>query len=574
MTAQTLNSPDPAGSSGKSLSQRVLDGIENVGNKVPHPVLMFLYLIIFVIVLSHILYVLGVSVTEQIAVPQSIEAIKNFYADTTEVQLELSPSGYDYADVDFEIQEQTVAIRSLLTVEGIRFLFSSFVSNFQNFGVVAVTFIAMMGAGVAEAAGMMSALIRMLVKVTPGRLITFILVLVGMLSSVASDAGYLILIPLGAAAFLTLRRHPLAGMAAAFAGVAGIFAVNLLLTPVDSMLTEITNEAIGLTGGAPITIVANYFFAVVSALVITVVATVVTERIVEPRLGKYEPLPAETTPTGKGKVGKGAKAVKAQEDEVGAELSPEERKGLRWAGLGTLAVIALIALITLPEGAPLRDPDNGAIVGNTPFMDSLLFIITLIFLVAGICYGFGAKTFKSSTDVINAVTKTFAGLAGLVFMLLMISQFIAYFNYTRMPTVAAIALADVLEQSNIGALPLMIGMILVITMLDFIIPGVVPKWAIFAPVFIPIFTRLGVAPQTVLAAYRIGDSPINTLTPLMVYLPFIVTIAQRYDKKAGLGTIVALMIPYALIILVAWLLLFVAWFLLGIPLGPGYPVGS
>jgi aminobenzoyl-glutamate transport protein len=205
-------------------------------------------------------------------------------------------------------------------------------------------------------------------------------------------------------------------------------------------------------------------------------------------------------------------------------------------------------------------------------MDSLLFLITLIFLVCGIFYGMGAKSMSGSGDVIAGVTKTFAGLAGLVFMLLMISQFIAYFNYTNLPRVAAIEMAHLLETANIGGLALLIGFILVIVILDFILPGVVPKWAIFAPVFIPIFIRLGVTPQTVLAAYRVGDSPVNVITPLMVYLPFIVTIAQRYRRDAGIGTVVALMIPFVIAILIAWILLFVIWFWLGIPLGPGYPI--
>jgi aminobenzoyl-glutamate transport protein len=205
-------------------------------------------------------------------------------------------------------------------------------------------------------------------------------------------------------------------------------------------------------------------------------------------------------------------------------------------------------------------------------MDSLLFIIALFFLVAGTCYGYGARTFTSSGDVIAAVTKTFSSLGGLIFMLLMISQFIAYFNYTNMPQVAAVALADLLERAAVPSLLLLVGFIFVILLLDFIIPGAIPKWAIFAPVFIPIFTRLGVGPQTVLAAYRIGDSPVNTLTPLMVYLPFIVTVAQRYRKSAGIGTVVSLMLPYALIMAIAWILLFVLWFVLSIPLGPGYPV--
>ena len=241
----------------KGLTQRLLDGIETVGNKVPHPVLMFLYLIIGVILLSHILYLAGVSVTELIAVEVPVPAEHEYYEDTVAPGVIVPPNPYG---VDYEIEERTIAIQSLLTVDGIRFLFSSFVFNFQGFGVVAVTFIAMMGAGVAETAGLMGASIRMLVQIAPRRLIAFIIIFVGVLSSVAADAGYLILIPLGAAAFVTLKRHPLAGMAAAFAGVGAAFGANFFITPIDSMLTEITNEAIMLGGGEPISIVANYFF--------------------------------------------------------------------------------------------------------------------------------------------------------------------------------------------------------------------------------------------------------------------------------------------------------------------------
>ena len=192
--------------------------------------------------------------------------------------------------------------------------------------------------------------------------------------------------------------------------------------------------------------------------------------------------------------------------------------------------------------------------------------------MAGVCYGIGARTISSSVDVINAIVKTFSGLSGLIFLLLLISQFIAFFNFSNMPTVAAVKMADFLESVDIGALWLLIGFIIVIVILDLIIPGSLPKWAIFAPIFVPLFLRLDVAPQTVLAAYRVGDSPANVITPLMVYLPFIVLVAQRYRKDAGLGTIISLMIPYTIIVLVAWLLFFVAWYLLGIPMGPGYPV--
>lgn len=540
---------------------RVLDFIERTGNKVPHPVMMFLYLIIGVIVLSAVLAFAGVSVTEEIAVPDAVEVYPGYYEDGTQPILEPQPGDLGYED-EWHIEEVTIPIVSLLSTEGIRFIFTSFVPNFAGFGVVAVTFVALMGAGVAEAGGLMGSLIRLLVGASPRRLLAFILIFVGVLSSVASDAGYLILVPLGAAAFASVGRHPLAGMAACFAGVGAIFTVNPILTPIDAMLTEITNEALGtVAGAAPLTIVANYWFSIASSVVLALVAAIVTERVVEPRLGPWQPA-SDSGPDG-------ISIEDAADDTADAAA---DKKGLRYALFGFLGFLALVLFFTIPEGAPLRDPVNGDIIGATPFMDSLLFIIAMFFLISGVGYGMGAGTFKSANDVIAAVTKTFASLAGLVFMLLMISQFIAYFNFSNLPSVLAIVLAEALEAAGIGALPLLIGMIVVIMLLDVIIPGVVPKWAIFAPIFIPLFIQLGIPPQTGLAAYRVGDSPLNVVTPLMVYLPFMVTVAQRYQKDSGIGTIIALMLPYVVFIAIAWILLFIVWFVLGLPLGPGYPI--
>jgi aminobenzoyl-glutamate transport protein len=551
MTAASATA-QPAGSGG------FLGVIERAGNKVPHPVLMFLYLIIGVIVLSSVLAFAGVSVTETIVVPDTVEVVPDYYEDSTQPILE--PENLDY-EGGFHLEEVTIPIKGLISVEGIRFIFTSFVPNFAGFGVIAVTFVALMGAGVAEAGGLMGALIRLLVGASPRRLLAFILIFVGVLSSVASDAGYLILVPLGAAAFASVGRHPLAGMAACFAGVGAIFGVNPILGPIDAMMTEITNEALGSAGATPLTIVANWFFSIASSIVLALVAAIVTERIIEPRLGAYDPA---------GATGPDGISIEDEADDVHDPAA--EARGLRYALFGFLGFLALILVFTIPDGAPLRDPETGDIIGTTPFMDSLLFIIAMFFLIAGIAYGRGAGTFTSANDVIAAVTKTFAGLAGLVFMLLMISQFIAYFNYTNLPSVLAVSLAEWLQSAGIGALPLLIGMIVIILGLDVIIPGVVPKWAIFAPIFVPLFIQLGIPPQTGLAAYRVGDSPLNVVTPLMVYLPFMVTIAQRYQRDAGIGTIIALMLPYVAFIAIAWILLFVAWFLLGLPLGPGYPV--
>lgn len=544
-------------------SERILDSIEKAGNKVPHPVIMFLYLILFVALLSALLAAFDVSVTEDVIVPIGGDQVDLLVETLGGSVVPYNPQTGEILEVpEFIEKEVTFEVKSLISVDGIRHVFSSFVNNFAGFAVVAVTFVAMAGVGVAEKAGLMAALIRKLVKVAPRRLIAFFIVMVGVLSSVASDAGYLILIPLAAAAFVTLNRHPLAGLAAAFAGVACVFAVNILITPVDSMLTEITNAAITAADptAKPLEITANLYFGIASSIVMALVAVFVTQRIVEPRLGKWDP-----------SLGDPAYQAAEEGDEQAALA---EAKGLKYALYALIAIAVALLAMTVPPGAPMRDPINGDLIGNTPLMASLIFIISLSFLICGVAYGKGAKSITGSGDVINAVTSTFAGLSGLIFMLLMISQFIAFFNYTNLPRVAAVEMARILESAGFGALPLLIGFILVIVLLDIIIPGVVPKWAIFAPVFIPIFSNLGVTPQAVLAAYRIGDSPMNPVTPLMVYLPFIVTVAQRYDKKAGLGTIISLMVPYVVAILAAWLLLFTGWWLLDIPLGPGSPISN
>ena len=245
---------------------------------------------------------------------------------------------------------------------------------------------------------------------------------------------------------------------------------------------------------------------------------------------------------------------------------------MRYAGIATLAVVIAITLLTAIPGAPLRNAETGKIIGDSPFMDSLVFIIAIIFFAAGLAFGKGAKTITSKEEVIDTITKSWAGLASLLFLFLLIAQFIAYFNYSNIADVLAVKLGDVLEHLNIGAVWLLIGVIIITVIVDFVIPQAIAKWALLAPIFIPLFIRLGVAPQTILAAYRVGDSPANVVTPLMAYFPLIVIFAQRYKKDAGLGTVVSLMLPYFVVLTIAWTIFFIAWYLLGIPLGPGSPV--
>jgi aminobenzoyl-glutamate transport protein len=428
----------------------------------------------------------------------------------------------------------------------------------MGFTAMGIILIVMIGVGVAERSGLIASLIRKLVASSPAGALTYIIVFLGVISSIASDAGYLVLIPLGAAAFASVGRHPLAGMAAAFAGVAGGFGVNLMVTPTDAVLTEITNESIQLTDPAgSIDLTANLWFGIGSTIMLTVLLGVVTSRVVERRLGGYD---ASVAPD------PGTDQIQAADDAP--DVDPDaERRGLRLSGLYFLGALAVILLLTLPSGAPLRDPETGSIIGTSPFMNSLIVIISALFLAAGIGYGRGAGTVRGNNQVIDAIVKSWAGLAGLLLLFLLIAQFIAYFNYSNMPQVAAVKLGDLIESVNVGAGWLLMFAILITLVVGIILPQAIAKWALLAPIFIPVFMRLGVEPEAVLAAYRVGDSPMNIVTPIMAYFPLIVVFAARYDKRSGIGTVIALMLPYFVALSVVWTLFFMAWYLLGIPWG-------
>jgi aminobenzoyl-glutamate transport protein len=503
----------------KTALQKLLDLVEKVGNKVPHPSVLFFLLIGVVVVLSHVFHLMGTSVSYERINQQTHQA-----------------------------EKVTTAINSLLTAEGIRFIVTSVVPNFINFGPVGIILVAMIGVGLAERSGLIGALIRKIVIVAPGQAMTAIIVTLGVLSSIASDAGYLVLIPLGAAAFRSLGRHPLAGLAAAFAGVAAAFGVNFFVKPIDGILAEMTNDAVHLVDPAQsIDLTANFYFGIASSLLLIVVCTFITDWLVEPRLGAYE---------GKSQA------------EGSQDMSAEESRGLLFALIAFVAVMVVLSLLSFPRGAPLRNPQTDSLIGNSPFMDSLVFLIMIVFLVTGLAYGIGAKTLKTVQDSIDAVTKTFSDLGGLLFLFFVISQFVAYFNYSNIGTILAIKLANLLKEANLGSVPLLLGFILIGIALCFPLPNILPKWAVMAPIFVPLFMKLGIGPDVVLAAYRVSDSPPNVINPLLPHFALVVGFAQPYEKNAGVGTIVALMLPYAVLTLIAWILIFFAWFLLGLPFGP------
>ena len=515
--AKTANAPggDPKAASG------FLATVERVGNMVPHPAIIFFMLIAVVIALSALFGMLGTTVTYE---------------------------AYDEAVGD--IVKQTTAVRSLLSADGIRFMLTSPVANFLGFTGVGVILVAMIGVGIAEESGLIATLVRKLVAAAPQSIFTFMIVMVGVLSSIAADAGYLVLVPLAAAAFHSMGRHPLAGLAAGFSGVAAVFLVNMFVTPTDALLTEVTNDAIRTVNpNLQITVVGNLYFMIVSSILMAIICTVITEKFVEPRLGPYT----------------GGVPVEAAHD-----LTPEEQRGLKYAGRAFLVFVAILAALTappLPWGI-LRNQTTGGIMAGSPFMSALIVLISLLFLVVGYAYGRGAGTIKDATAAIGLITKTWSNLAGMIFLLFVIANFIAFFNWTNLATVTAVNLADFLQNAPIGATGYIILFVIVVALIDIILTGALAKWAILAPVFVPLFMRLGGDPNLVLAAYRVGDSPMNVITPLNVYLAVMVGFAQKYVKDAGIGTIVALMLPYTVVLLVLWTLLLILWNAFGIPLGP------
>jgi aminobenzoyl-glutamate transport protein len=527
--------------------QKVLDVVERVGNKVPHPAIIFLLLLGTVVVLSQVLHMMGTTVTYTVMVPQEVPSQ---ITDMTDPMYDAMGTSYGYGAIDEDnvvMEERTASARSLLTTEGLRFMYTSLIPNFMAFTAVGLIIVAMLGVGVAEESGLIKALIRKLVVIAPPKVLVYIMVFVGILSSIAADAGYLVLIPLAGAAFLSVGRHPLAGLAAGFAAVAGAFTVNMLIKPLDAVLVEFTNDAIHLVDpDTSIGLASNLWFSVVSVLFLTVIIAIITERVIEPRLGKFQ----------------GEKP-----DEGGATLSAEEKRGLRFAGVGLLGTLVVFGALALPPNAPLRDAETGALIGNTPFMSGLIAFIAAVFFVSGFAFGLGSGSMKKVTDAIKAMEKSVSTLGSLIFLLFIIAQFIAFFNYSNMATILAVSLSNMLQGVQIGPTMLLVGFIVVVVILDLLITGAIAKWAIFAPIFVPLLMRLGVEPEAVLAAYRVADSPINMITPLNAYFALVVVFCQKYDKSAGVGTVVALMLPYVAVLMVLWTGLFVAWQVLGLPWG-------
>ncbi|QUW22938.1 AbgT family transporter [Sporosarcina sp. Marseille-Q4063] len=502
----------------KTKSIRLLNFIEEKGNKLPDPVTIFIIFTLLVIGISHVLYILGIGV--------SFEGVNN-------------ESG--------QIETLTVKSVSLLVPEGIAYMFSNVVKNFTSFVALGPVLVAMLGVGVAEKSGYISALMTNTVTKAPKKFVTPIVVLMGVLSNVAASVGYVVLVPLGAIIFLGFKRHPLAGLSAAFAGVAGGYSANLFLGTNDPLLSGITTEAAHiLDAGYIVNPTDNWFFMFVSTFLIVIIGTLVTDKLIEPKLGKYIP----------------DQAIEHQN-----VVSSVEKKGLLWANISILVTIIAIALLVLPENGVLRG-EGGSLI-QSPFMSSIIFMMMLIFLIPGVVYGFVTKTIKNDKDIARLMASSLETMSGFIVLIFFAAQFVALFNYTNLGTIIAVKGADFLQSIHLEGAPLLVALIFITTIINLFIAADSAKWAIMAPVFVPMFMQMGIAPEVTQVAYRVGDSSTNIISPLMPFFPLVVAFAQRYGKENGVGTVISLMLPYSIIILISWTIFFVIWYVLGIPVGPG-----
>lgn len=496
----------------RPLSLRALDIIEKIGNKLPHPATLFAIFALLTLIFSYIIDRMGTTA---------------IHPGTGE----------------------TIRVINLLSGDGFRFIWSSATDNFVNFPPLGIVLVAMIGVGVAEGSGLLTALLRHLVTAAPKRLITAAVVAAGVLSHLASSAGYVILIPLGAMVFAAVKRHPLAGLAAAFCGVSAGFGANFLIGTIDPILSGLTESAANIIDpDMHLSAAINVYFMMASAFMVTIVGTWITEKFVEPRLGEYE-----------------------GELEKFDTIAANERKGLRWAGIAALFTVALFLVLTVPHNALLRDPVTHSIL-KSPFMTGLITGILVFFFIPGLVYGIVVGTVKNDKDAIKHMTNSMKGLSSYIVLVFFAAQFVFYFKKSNIGVMIAIKGAELLESIGFTGIGLVVAFVFVSAFINLFMGSASAKWAIMAPIFVPMFMLLGYYPAITQAAFRIGDSVTNVITPMMSYFALIVAFVQKYDEKAGLGTIIATMLPYTVFLTIAWIILLVIWMLLGLPIGPGAPI--
>ena len=497
---------------------KALDVVERVGNGLPHPTTMF---IIFTLILIAVSYI------------------------TAKIGVKVSYETYDSATKSLVNKE--TAVVNLLSPDSIRFMYTSVINNFTSFIALGTVFTIIMGVGVADGSGFMAAVLKKIVAVTPKRAVTATVIFLGIMSNVASSTGYVMLVPLGAILFMSFGRHPIAGLAATFAGVSGGWSANLLIGTNDPVFAGMSTEAARMIDpNYTVLPTGNWYFMVASTFLITFVGTLVTEKIIEPRLGEYIP-----------------------EEKIAVDdISLDEKRGMKFALISLVVFFIVVGMLVVPENALLRNPTTGELL-RSPFMSGIVFLMSMFFMIPGVFYGIGARTIKSDKDIINLMVKSINNLSGFMVLIFFAAQFVVFFNYSNLGIILSVKGANFLQETGFVGVPLIFAFIVMTAVINIFIAVDSAKWAIMAPIFVPMFMRIGFSPELTQAAYRVGDSCTNVIAPLMPFFPLVVAFAQKYDKKSGMGTMISLMLPYSIAFLIGWILLLIIWFVFNIPLGIG-----
>ncbi|WP_425436303.1 AbgT family transporter [Paenibacillus rigui] len=508
-----MENVQPVGTAPQQSQSGIFKWVERVGNKIPNPFLLFIYLILILMVTTYIL------------------------------------SSFHITAFD-PVKKEPVAVKNLLSVEGIQWILPNVIKNFTGFTPLGYILALVIGVGLAEKVGLLEAIMRKMASKVNARFASYLVVFIAFFSHVSSDAAVVIMPPLGALIFLAVGRHPVAGLLAAIAGVGSGFTANLLIVTTDVLLSGISSEvAKSVSASASVTVLDNWYFMGASVIVLTVLAALITDKFIEPRLGKYE----------------GDLNISLE------KLSDLQNKGLRWAGIAAILYIIVAALLVVPHGGILRDPKTGSVVPS-PFMSGIVPIIIFFFFTVAIVYGLVTKAIRGQNDIPNLLSDPMKHMAGFIVMVFPLSQFVAFFNWSNMGKFMALSIIDVLEKLNMTGVPVFVGLMFLSALLTMFIASGSAIWSILAPVFVPMFMLLGFHPAFAQIVFRVADSSVIPFAPMSPFLPLFLSFLQRYRKDAQLGTYYSLILPYPIAFFVVWTLMLIVWYLLGLPIGPGvYP---
>ena len=490
-----------------------LQWVERVGNKIPNPFLLFVYLIAVLMVATAVISWLNITA--------------------------VNPSN-----------GEIIHVKNLLSVEGIQWILPNVIKNFSGFTPLGSILALVIGAGLAERVGLLQSLMYKMASKVSARYASYMVIFIAFFSHISSDAALVVMPPLGALIFLAVGRHPVAGLLAAIAGVGCGFTANLLIVTTDVLLSGLSTEAAkAINPAVQVSVIDNWYFMAASVILLTIVGAVLTDKFVEPRLPVF----------------------RGERNEEMKKLTPLQNRGLMASGIAALVFIGLVALLVVPEAAPLRNPKTGGIIPS-PFIQGIVPLIILFFFVISVPYGMVTKQIRSASDVPDLLVDPMKSMAGFIVMIFPLSQFVAFFNWSNMGKFMAIGLTDVLENLGMTGIPAFLGLIFLSALLCMFIASGSAIWSILAPIFVPMFMLLGFHPAFAQIVFRVADSSVIPLAPMSPFVPLFLGFLQKYNKEAKLGTYYSLVLPYPIVFFVVWLLMLVGWYLLGLPIGPGvYP---